>query len=71
VQALDARVRDDVGLVLDLLDAGGQRARVLPARDQRRERLGAVDRQRGVSLEELEEVLLARKQAFEHAGPLT
>ena len=53
------RVRDDVGLVLDLLDARGQCANVLAALHQPLHLPGALDGERGVSLEQAEEVLVA------------
>ena len=59
VQRLDAAVRDDVGLVLDLLDACGQRADVLAALHEPLHLLGALDRERRVSLEQAEEVLVS------------
>ena len=71
VQGLDAGVRDDVGLVLDLLDAGGQRADVLAALHQPLHLLRALDRQRGVALEEAEEVVFAGKQPTQHRAALS
>jgi len=56
---LDARVGDDVGLVLDLLDAGRARADVLIALHQLLHLLGALDRQCRMPLEQAEELLVA------------
>src|SRR5690606_31798388 len=68
VQRLHAAVRDDVRLVLDLLDALCLRLDVGPAGDQRLELAGAVDGEARVLLEEVEKAGLLGQEPSEHGA---
>jgi hypothetical protein len=70
VQALHARVGDDVGLVFDFFDARRQGAHVLTALHQPLHFLCSLDRERGVALEEAEEILVAREETAQHVETL-